>query len=133
MSLPLATAVGIDLDLRSLRWPHAGELGLLEVGRDPDLTKRNDGHQVLAAGYVRTYLHGALADNAIHWSHDGGVGEIQLRLIKRSFGALRQGIGGLCLGLGCGHRIRRGPRVAYFSGSLFYAGLGLFHLRLRSQ
>ena len=110
-----------------------GELGFLEVGRDPNFTKRNDGHQVLAAGYVRSYLHGALAHHAIDGSHDGGVGKIELRLIKRCFRALRQGIGGLRLGLGGGHHIRRGPRVTHFGGGLFDAGLRLFHLRLGNQ
>src|ERR1019366_7676354 len=117
--IPFATAVGINVDLYGMSWPHVGELGFLEVGRDPDFTKRNNGHQVLSVGYVRSYLHGALAYCTIYRCHDGRVRQIELCLIEGGLGSLRQGIGGLRLSLGSGHHVWGRPRVMPLGGGLF--------------
>ena len=102
---------------------HLGQLGFLEVGGHPDFAQRNDGHQVLPGADVLSDLHGALADDSVDRSDDGGVAEIELRLVECGFGALRLRLGGGGAGAGGFDLLGRDLRIAQ-------SGIGLSDARL---
>src|SRR5437588_114844 len=61
MAVPLAAAVGVNLDLDCLSGFHVGQLSLLEVGGDPDLAKRHNRHEVLVHRNVASHLYRTLS------------------------------------------------------------------------
>jgi hypothetical protein len=81
--VPGAAAVGIHFDFHRLRRPHVGQLRLFEVRGHPDVAQRNDRHQVLAGLDILSHIDGAAANDTIDWGFDGGVLEIELRLVQR--------------------------------------------------
>ncbi|MOA11401.1 hypothetical protein D3C78_1313390 [compost metagenome] len=75
MAGQLAAMQGIHGDRYGLAHLHAGKLGFLEIGDDPDIV-RHDGHQLCSGGDILTSAHADLAEPAIHGSVDFGIGEI---------------------------------------------------------
>ncbi len=65
-----------------------GELRLLEVGGDPQVGERDDGHQVLAGGQVCAHLYVLLVDDSRHRRGDARVAEVQPRLLDARLGLL---------------------------------------------
>ena len=74
---------------------HLRELGLFEIRDDPDIFLRNDRHQRLARLNDLAGLHGLLAHDAGDRRFDGGVFQIQARLIQRRLRQLNAGFGRL--------------------------------------
>ena len=75
-----AAAVHVDLAPHPLADPQVGELGLLEVGVDPDLGDRADGHQALPHGDVVARVDVAGGDHAVDLADHVAVAQVQLRL-----------------------------------------------------
>ena len=96
----VGAAVGVDGDRDGLPGTHVLQLRFLEVGGHPDVAavERNDGQQLLAGRDVLSRLHGSAADESGHRRDDGGVLQVQLRLLQ-----LRRAALGLRL---CGARAR---------------------------
>src|SRR5439155_13757271 len=67
-------------DVGPLARPHVFELGLLEVGDDPDILPRNDGEERLSERNDLTDLHGFLADPTAHGRFDDGIGQVEFHL-----------------------------------------------------
>ena len=78
-------AVGVDRNGDALSRPHFAQLVLFEIGRDPDVVKVDDLHQLLPDGNVLPDFHGAIADDSIHRRDNLCVLQIQLRLIQFGF------------------------------------------------
>ena len=80
-ALEFATAaVHVDLAAHPLADPQVGELGLLEVGVDPDLGERPDGHQALAGLDVVAGVDVAPGDHAVDLGDDVAIAKVQLGL-----------------------------------------------------
>src|SRR5262245_43600545 len=77
-------AVGVHFDSDALPWPHAFELGLLEVRRDPDRVERHDRHQWLAGLNDLPGLDRLAADDTARRRLDRRILEIQFRLFHGS-------------------------------------------------
>ena len=99
LAVELAAAEGVDLRCDVLAGTHLGELGLLEVGGDPEVGERDDGEEVLADAEVRADLHVLFVDDAGGGGGDVGVAEVEQRLIDLGLGLLDVSHGGVGLGL----------------------------------
>jgi hypothetical protein len=91
------------------------QLRLFEIGRDPDVVavERNNGHQLLAYGYVLSWLGRPLAHETATGCDDRGVLKVQLGLLQLRSGALRLSFGG--------------PRFGHLGGNLLRPGFGVSH------
>src|SRR6185503_4040201 len=74
---------------------HIAQLRLLEVGSDPDVVKIDDSHQFLTRLHILANFNGAARDHAIHRRHNGGVLQVQLRLIESRLFSFYLGFGRL--------------------------------------
>ena len=127
-------AGGVDLNVNGLAGRHVAQLRLLEVGRDPQIFKRNQGKQVLADGNVLVNFNALASDDAGSRSDNPGIAEVEFGLIKLSLGLghlgqsglgagtlqchlLRAGLGGVVLGLGLALPIMGGTD-AFVGGAL---------------
>ena len=103
--------IGVDVDRGLLARPHARELGLLEVGLDPEVGVGHDDHHRHAGGGVAA-RHRSLGDDAVERRFDGGAAELQQRLVARRHHLLHLGmIVGADLGIAGQRRLdaRAGP------------------------
>jgi hypothetical protein len=66
-------AVDVGGQLHRLADADLAQLHFLEVGVDPDLVQRDDGHQRRAGGDALAELHGALGDVAVHRRRQRGA------------------------------------------------------------
>ena len=87
------TAVHVDLAAHPLADPQIGELGLLEVGVDPDLGERPDSHQVLPGLNVVAGIDVAPGDHAVDFGNDVAIAKVQLRLREVALGLGQLGFG----------------------------------------
>ena len=69
-----------------------GQLGLLEIGVDPDFRERADGHQALPRLDVVAGVDVAAGDYAVDGGDDVAIAEIQLGLIQVAAGLLEVGL-----------------------------------------
>ena len=78
-------------------WPGciSRELGLFEVGGDPEIGERDDGQEILPDAEVGADLDVLLVDDAGGGGGDVGVGEVELGLIDLGLGLLDVGGGGV--------------------------------------
>ena len=97
-------AVHVHLAPHPLADPQVRELGLLEVGVDPDLGERADGHQALPGGDVVAGVDAAAGHHAVDLADDVAVAEVQLGL-----GEVAHGLESLRLGLPDRGRLRHHP------------------------
>ena len=86
-------AVHVDLAAHPLADAQVGELGFLEVGVDPDLGERADGHQALAGLDVVAGVDVAAGDHAVDLGDDVAVAEVQLGLGEVAVGLSELGFG----------------------------------------
>ena len=86
-------AVHVDLATHALADAQVPELSLLEVGVDPDLRKRADGHQALPHLDVVTGVHATAGDHAVDLADDIAVAEVQLGLRQVAAGLEQLGLG----------------------------------------
>ena len=86
-------AVHVDLAAHPLADSEFGELGLFEVGVDPDLGERPDGHQVLTCLNVVAGIDVAPGDHAVDLGDDIAVPEVELGLIEVADGLFELGFG----------------------------------------
>ena len=98
---------------------HVAELGLLEVGGDPDIVEGDQGHERLTNGDVLADFNAFGGDDAGDGGTELGVIEIQLRLRQRGAGLLD--LAGGLIGFGL------------LDGNLLRSGLGVFLRGLRLQ
>ena len=86
-------AVHVDLAAHSLADAQVRELGLLEVGIDPDLGERADGHQALPRLDVVAGVDVAAGHHAVDLADDVAVAEVQQGLIQVGAGLEELGLG----------------------------------------
>ena len=79
-------AVHVDLAAHALADSQLGELGFLEVGVDPDLGERADGHQVLPGLDVVAGVDVAAGDHAVDLGDDVAIAQVQLGLSEVALG-----------------------------------------------
>ncbi len=132
-AIPLAAAVGVYFDLHRLSGLHVFELSFLEIGGNPNVAQGNNRHKVLPGRDVLTYLYGPFADNSVHGGDDGGVVEIELRLVERRLIAQYLSVGRFRLGLGGLYLFGSDLSIVHFRLSLCDPGLRLIYLRPGSQ
>src|SRR5580693_4709948 len=97
--------VRIDGNFYRLTWMNFVQLGLLEVGGYPNIS-RHDGHQSLAGLNVGSNLYRLAGYMPGFRSVNLGVRKFQLRLIDGSLGFTDIGAGALSLGLADGDLLR---------------------------
>src|SRR5262249_52296941 len=85
--------VHVDLAVYPLADAQVRELSLLEVGVDPDLRDRSDGHQALSYGDVVARIDVAARHHAVDLADDIAVAEVQFGLGEVSTGLLPPGHG----------------------------------------
>ena len=100
----LPAAVHVHFAPHPLADPQIGELGLLEVGVDPDFGERTDGHQALPDGDVVAGVNATAAYHAVDLADDVAIAEVQLGL-----GEVAHGLESLRLGLPDRGRLRHHP------------------------
>src|SRR5258708_5097850 len=84
MAADRASWIGIDLERRRLSQPHAVELNLLEVGRDPDFIRHK--HRQAGARLCELTDGGAEVDNTSRLgSRNRRIGKIEFRLVTLGF------------------------------------------------
>ena len=109
------------------------QLGFFEVGLDPDLLQRHDGHQRRAGRNVLAHLHRALRNHAVDGRGQEGAGVGQPGFaqlvgglpdigVVRDRGARGQGLVGFQLGLRCG---QGGLRLGHARLGRLDGGLGM--------
>src|SRR5262249_10244276 len=76
-------AAGVDLDVNFLSGGHVAELGLFEIGGNPDFIERNDGKELLARLDVE-----ADDNSLVHFAADRGDDP---RVLQIEFGLLEGG------------------------------------------
>src|SRR5262249_42570194 len=101
-----APAVSVHSDNCKLAEAHLLELRLLEVGCYPDVLEGYDREQRLTGLHDLAALHRFLADYAGLWRNDGGVLEVQSRLVQCGLSLLDPSICGLSLCPGNGNLLR---------------------------
>ncbi len=99
LALVLAAAKSVDLDAYFLALAHVLQLGLLVVGRDPEVVERDDGHKVLTHADVAANGDVFLVDDAGDGRDDLGVAEVQLGLLQLGPVLLDVGTGSFGAGL----------------------------------
>ena len=82
----LPPAVHVHLAAHPLADAQVGQLGLLEVGVDPDFGERADGHQALPRLDVVAGVDVAAGHHAVDLADDVAVAEVQLGLIQVALG-----------------------------------------------
>ena len=89
------TPAAVHVDLARTRWPmrRSRELRLLEVGIDPDLGERADGHQALAGLDVVAGVDVAAGHHAVDLADDVAVAEVELGLGEVAPGLEEPGLG----------------------------------------
>jgi hypothetical protein len=105
------------VNFRPLARMHLGELGLLEIGGDPGVAQRNQGHDALAGLQHLADFHALARHHAIHGREDGRVAQLQ-------FGGFERGPRGL------DNRLR-GAHVGRANGHLFTVSDRCGELRVR--
>ena len=86
-------AVHVDLAAHALADAQIGELGLLEVGIDPDLGERADGHQALPGLDVVAGVDVAASDDAVDLGDDVAIAKVQLGLVEVALSLFQLGFG----------------------------------------
>ena len=86
-------AVHIDLTACPLADAEVGQLRFLEIGVDPDLRKRTDGHETLPHLDVVAGVDVAAGHHAVDIADDAAVSEIQFGLIQVAAGLVDLGLG----------------------------------------
>ena len=86
-------AVHVHLAAHPLADAQVGELRLLEVGVDPDLGERADGHQALPRLDVVAGVDVAAGHHAVDLADDVAVAEVQLGLVEVAPGLEELGLG----------------------------------------
>ena len=89
----MPAAVHVDLAAHALADAQVGQLSLLEVGVDPDLGERADGHQALPGLDVVAGVDVAAGDHAVDLADDVAVAEVQLGLVQVALGLEELGLG----------------------------------------
>ena len=83
------TAVSVHLETYILADAQIAQLGFLEVGVDPDLADRADGHDLLSGLKIIALVDVPPRDEAVDFGFDRAVAEIQLGYFEVRFGYLR--------------------------------------------
>ena len=78
----LAAAVHVHLAPHPLADPQVGQLRLLEIGVDPDLRERADGHQALPRLDVVAGVDVPAGHHAVDLADDVAIAEVQLGLLQ---------------------------------------------------
>ncbi len=89
--LPSAVHVGVQIDV--LPDAEVGKLRLLEVGVDPQVADRLQGHHLLARLNVVARIDVAAADDAVDFGKDAAIAEIEIGLIEVALGLQDLGLG----------------------------------------
>ena len=97
----MPAAVHVDLTAHPMADAQVRQLGLLEVGVDPDLGERADGHQALPGGDIVAGVDVAAGHHAVDLADDVAVAEVELGQREVAAGLVELGLGlldGGCLG-----------------------------------
>ena len=86
-------AVHIDLDVDRLPNAQPGQLRLLEIGVDPDLGERADGHQRLAGLHIIAGVDVAARDHAVDFGQHLAIAQVEIGLGHVGLGFVQPGRG----------------------------------------
>ena len=85
-------AIHVDVELHVLTDAQIGQLRLFEVGVDPDLGERPDGHQALPGLHVVARIDVPARDHAADFGKDVAVAEVQFCLVEIGLGHFQPGL-----------------------------------------